>query len=711
MSTPCTADPFANLRSVRAIVRSDLQITRQVHQDAPVYVVHDPVNFGSHRLPLQTYRLLTALNPKLTLAEVFERLVAAGEFEKDEEQVFYTAVGSLFQTGIIVLPFHDGSRLFANHQKISSMVKKSKLMGFLFLTVPLSHPDAFLTRTAPRLAWIFTKGFFTVWLVFALAALSVVMSRFSEFVEPINGLLATKNLVFLWISFIGLKIWHELGHGYACKVFGGTVPEMGTILIAGNPLAYVDATSAWSFPERTRRIIVMFGGMFFESLVAIPAVFIWAFSSNPAVSSMAYNLVFTATVITLLFNLNPLMKFDGYFIMSELLGLQNLRPRSDRHLKKNLKRVFLGLNTGEETARNTRESLIYIVYGISATLYRTTLVLSISMMVAQRFFLIGVGMAAFYILTSLFGTVRKLATYLLHHEETAPIRFRSRLVAAGVLVALPISLFFVPVPFGVVVDGIVGADNERYLHVDTPGVYASVDVDPGSQVSAGSQLVSLENPEMSSLLQQTEARLQEAWLRWELVRESDVVEAARQKAKISVLQHELDDVRETVDRLTVRAPQGGGRVVRTLPETSRGTYLQRGTQIAVVVHGESVIRTWLNEEQLRSVEAEDGSEVEFRLPGQSLETYAGQIVRIEPAAEAVLEDPAVTWVAGGDILVDPQTGRPMEPLFQVEIRPADELDLTQHGCRTSLRFRRTHESIAGWTFRRCVRFIQSLRVA
>ena len=252
----------------------------------------------------------------------------------------------------------------------------------------------FLTRTAPRMKWLFSQGFVAIWLVAAVAALSIVFNRTDEFFKPFNSLLATENLPFLWLSFIGLKIWHELGHGYACKIYGGAVPEMGMLLICGTPAAYVDASAAWSFPERWKRLTVMLGGMYFESIVAIPAVFVWAFSASPMLSSCAYQLVMMASLITVLFNANPLMKYDGYFIAGELLGIQNLRGRSDQLIKDGLKKLFLGLEPKASTL-SFRERVILLVYGVAASIYKTLLVISIAVIIAMKFPFVGLALAAF----------------------------------------------------------------------------------------------------------------------------------------------------------------------------------------------------------------------------------------------------------------------------------------------------------------------------
>ena len=363
-STTCPApkSPADQLKDLSVILRSDLHVSRQLHQGQPVYVVHDPISFRTHRLTLQNYQVLVRLDPSKTIGQNFQTLVQQRHFSTSDQDFYYQYIMQLHQLGLIVLPVANGGRLFEQHQKQSKLKRRSKIYGALFMQIPLARPDLFLTRTAPQMRVLFSRGFLTLWAVAGLVALWLVASRFDEFMKPLNSLLATENLPFLWSAFVVLKIWHELGHGYACKIHGGAVPEMGMPLSAGTPAAYVDATAAWSFPERWKRLVVMLGGMYFETIVAIPAVFIWAFSSSPMLSSCAYQLVMMASLITVLFNANPLMKYDGYFIAGELLGIQNLRGRSDQLIKDVLKRVFLGLPTNVSVT-STRERWILPIYG------------------------------------------------------------------------------------------------------------------------------------------------------------------------------------------------------------------------------------------------------------------------------------------------------------------------------------------------------------
>lgn len=709
-TTSSDADPLAAARAIRVTLRSDLHVSRQVYQGHPVYVVQDPVAFRTHRLNVFQYRILAALDPDCTLGDNFQMLVEKNEFTSDDEQLFIDLVSAFARLGLVVLPSSSGEKLFETHQKIRTARRRGKLLGVLFLQIPLVNPDRFLTRTVSRVSWLFTKTFLAIWLMGMTAAGFVVFNRFDDILQPLNGILATRNLPFLWLSFVVLKVWHELGHGYACKVFGGFVPEMGSILIAGTPAAYVDASSAWSFPERYKRLVVMCGGMFFESLVFIPGVFVWAFSSSPMLSSCAYQLVIMASLVTILFNANPLMKFDGYFILSELIGIQNLRPRADAQIKKMLTAGLLGVSHApSEEALSTRAMLI--LYGVSATIYKFFLVISIAVAVAVKFPLVGLALAAFHVLTTVGSGAYRMTTYLLTNKETEPVRGRARLVAAAVLIGLPVAACLVPVPFGVVTSGVVGAETEYFVNAPAPGEFQQTLVEAGQNVQEAVPLVYLKNDRLEEQLRITEAALQEAILRWKITQQIDPALAAREQASVTELQRQVQETLQQVRSLDVAAP-GQGQVVRLLSATDKGRFLQAGEPIAVIVDGEPLLRTWINEDQLGSIRKEGGTEVTFRIPGRSTTTYSGKIVSVEPAAEDYFDNLALTYVAGGEILVNPSTGRPLEPVFQIDIRPAtDVLKLTEHGARIHLNLPRQYESVASWAVKKCVRFVHKLLLA
>jgi putative peptide zinc metalloprotease protein len=719
-ATCATKGPADAMKDLTFVLRSDLHVSRQVHQGQPVYIVHDPVSFKSHRLPLSNYQLFVRLDPSKKLEENFDSLVRQNHLKRSDRDSFFQLIMQLQQLGLLVLPVSNGGRLHEQYLKQTKARRRNKLLNALFLTIPLARPDDFLTRTAHRVRWMFSQCFLAVWAVAGLCALWLVVSRFEEFTQPFNGLLATENLPFLWAAFVVLKVWHELGHAYACKIYGGAVPEMGMILIAGTPAAYVDATAAWSFSERWKRLVVMTGGMYFESIVAIPAVFVWAFATSPLLTSCAWQLVMMASLITLLFNANPLMKYDGYFIASELVGIQNLRGRADQYLKAWMKRIFLGLESGRlssssreaEVGTDTSTTLILAGYGIAAAVYRTLLIFGIAAMIATRFPMIGLALAAFHLLSTLGTSGLSLGKYLLTSPETASIRGRARLVAVLALIVVPLLSLVVPVPFGVVAQGVVAAESEHFLNAETPGTLQTCVGKPGDTVVAGALLAQLENLEVTEKAQLSRAELQEALLQWEVSRSTDITKSAELEARITELKHRLLESQRQVSALSISAP-AGGRVARVVPSLQKGRYLKVGDQVAVVVDGRTLLRTWLNEDELGSIQREPGTEIRFRIPGRSEATFVGRLVSIEPAAESTALHDAMTFAAGGTILLDPQTGLPLEPLFQVDVSPLNEtvLQLADHGMRLSLQIPRRYESFAAWGLRRVMRFVQKTLLA
>lgn len=691
-------------------VRSDLHVSRQLHHQAAHYVIHDPVSFRTHRLTSNQYRLLTSIDPAKNLGDNFQQLVLQGEFEAQDEQAFFELASQFSRLSLIVMPNINGPELYAQHTKSTANQRKSRILGALFLQVPLVNPDRFLTKTMHLASWLFTKAFFIAWIVGMLAAGFVLVNRRADLLEPLNGILALKNLPYVWISFIGLKVWHELGHGYACKKFGGRVPEMGTILIAGTPAAYVDATAAWSFPERWKRLTVMCGGMFFESLIFIPGVFIWAFSTSSLWQSFAYQLAITASLVTILFNANPLMRFDGYFILSELIGIQNLRPRADATIKRFLVRTFLGLKpASSQNSLSTR--IMLVLYGIAARIYRFTLVISIAVVVALRFPLVGLLLAAFHVVTSLGLGFIKMVAYLLKSKETEPVRGRARLVALALVVGIPVLACVVPVPFDVVREGLIATSTEHFVNVGAAGEFTTALVEPGQPVESGIPLLNLKNERLTEQLALLIAERHAAQRQWEILQQVDPARAAQQRPVITELNQQIQSLQEEVDRLTVTSP-GKGQILKLISNDQQGRFLRPGDQVAVVVDGNTILRTWLNEDQLGSIDCKIGADVSFRMSGDSMMTHQGKITVIERAAESTFQQMALSQTMGGEILVDTSTGKPLEPVFQIDIAPVkNSIPVTQHGARVSIKLTRKYQSLAGWMTRKCVRFVQKLLVS
>jgi multidrug resistance efflux pump len=278
-------------------------------------------------------------------------------------------------------------------------------------------------------------------------------------------------------------------------------------------------------------------------------------------------------------------------------------------------------------------------------------------------------------------------------------------------VGVPLTLALSPVPFDVVTMGVVGAEREHYVRVATPGTFQTADVAPGDFVERGGSLMQLSNERVQEDLNVAIANLEESTLKWQVARERDVVESARIEARIRSLQLQLSEALRRDRELQIVSPDTG-YVLSVHGALHRGEFLKAGQPIAMVADGNPVLRLWLNQGQLNDI-SQDDVKVRFRMSGSSEQTFWGRITSIQPAAESVLTEQSLTNLGGGDLVVDPHTGRPMEALFKIEIAPdrPDVLRLDHHGRRIAIALPRAYESVSSWTFRKCLHLLQQLLLA
>ncbi|MCA8961443.1 MAG: site-2 protease family protein, partial [Planctomycetes bacterium] len=290
-STPSYAD---RLGDVQVGLRPELDFSRHLFRGEVSYIVRDPITFQSHRLDVDDYVVLTELHEDTKLGTAFRTLVEKGELEESDEDRFYEFILSLHQLGFLNLPISDGDRLYRRFAAKRAARRKQRWMSIFFFPAPLWNPDAFLERTIPVARALYSRTALVLWSLLQVLALVAVTANWHRFKAQFGGFFQVENLAVLWGTMIALKVVHEFGHAYACKRFGGHVPEMGVYFILLTPCAYVDATSAWSLTRRWQRLVVNFGGMYFELTIAAIAAVFWCMTPPRLASSVLHNIVLLA---------------------------------------------------------------------------------------------------------------------------------------------------------------------------------------------------------------------------------------------------------------------------------------------------------------------------------------------------------------------------------------------------------------------------------
>jgi len=655
-------------------LRSDLEVSRQIINGKVQYVIRDPLTFSSCSLSQEDYQVFLHLEPNRSVGHSYQRLAEAGILGAEQRSDFHQFIIDLHRRNLIRLPILDGDSLYQDLESRRAREHASLPMRLLSFQLPLLNPDRLLENTKRFAAPLFRTWFLLVWIALAAIALSIVMVRWTEFIDSTSSILALRSLPILVLILCGLKLFHELGHAYACKLFGGNVPEMGMILIIGTPCAYVDSSAAWGFRDRWQRIVVNLAGMYFESLIAIAAVFVWSFSAPGLLHSIAHYTVVLATVVTILFNANPLLKFDGYYVLSDSLGIPNLKRAASTSMQHTLKRLCLGIPSPR--VGDTRPGdLLLSLFGAASEIYRFFIVMGIATFLILQVPAVGLILGLLYLLASIVPGIHRFLRYLSSHPETKVCRPRALAFIGGCAAVLAL-LLFTPVSSSISINGIVGREKETFIRALESGFVAKVGFEPSRHVDSGEVLLEMTSQELQSRFALAESEVRKLRGQWVESLQTDPTASGILQQQLRQAELDLDNIQLAIDRLTIKSPTEG---VLTEWETSRfaGRFLKSGEPLVKLESGKWVVRALATAEEFLDSQLVEGDRVEFEIIGQPGKRLQGRVIGVSQASQERIDQFALTQIGGGDIQIDPTTQKAEQSYFfiRMEIDAIHEADL------------------------------------
>ncbi len=705
--SPATAPPSLadRLRGVVVQLRGELDISRHVFRDGPAYVVRDPVTFATHRFDPPDYIILCTLRKDWTLGQTFDRLVSQGDMTRDEEEDFYAFVLDLHQRSLLTLPVNNADALYRRFEKRRRAEHLSRILGIFFLRVPLVNPDRFLSRTLPLFAWLFSAPALIGWFVLTFAALGIAVARFDDLAAPAMTILNGDNLLLLWIALIGLKIVHEFGHAYATKAFGGHVPEMGAFFILFTPVAYVDATDSWTFPSARRRAIVTLGGVYFESIIGAIAVFVWALTETSTLNAFAYQVIILSTITTAAFNLNPLLRYDAYYLVSDLAAIPNLRARAREALAAITKRFAFGLRDRPDgTPQPVRPALA--AFGFAQLAYRTLMLGTISTVLILKFGTLGIALAGMLLGLSVAKAIASSARYVLLSEETAPVRLRACAATFGLAGLTLAGALLVPVPWLVEAKGVVSFERVRTIRSPVAGIVAGLPLRVGDDCYEGDTLVVLADPELATERAALLSEMETAGARVASASMESAAAGHAAQAEFDRIHARLAFVESRIESLRVRAT-GSGRVLERITP-SPGVRVGAGDPVLLVASGGPEAVFHVRSFEFDALRIGEGDTIACRSPAYHGRTIEGEITHVSRVGRRDVEPRVLHAAPDGLVPIAPADGRTTEPYFEIRaaLHPRDG-ELAGAGLVTRLPTRaRTAARIIE---RRAIRFLNRIK--
>jgi putative peptide zinc metalloprotease protein len=576
----------------------------------------------------------------------------------------------------------DSESLFNRYHKRVRRQIQGNLMNLLFIRIPLLDPDHILERWVSVFGWLFAWPGFLLWSALIGTGLYFVIGNFAELLHQSSDVLAPDNLILLYLSLVLTKIFHEFSHAFACKRFGrltqsqGQVHTMGVMFLVFFPLPYVDASSAWAFRSKWRRAIVGMSGVMAELSAAAVAAIVWANTSTGTLHIIAYNVIFVASVSTLLFNGNFLLRFDAYYVLSDLLEIPNLGQRSKNYLFYLVKRYCWGLSRTQNPAHTVGERVWFVFYGIASLAYRIFICIRILLFLNDRLpeqlFILVPLLALSAIVAWVFIPLGKFIRYLATSPELARKRIRAVGLTLGSLGLIVACVGAVRMPDYWRVEGIVEPVHMAVVYAESDGFVTDF-LPSGATVTAGDEhLIRAMNRKLEEERRGVMAEKRGLEIQRRLAELREVAAAQIVDEQIEALDERIARLDFELSSLNLKAPLTGTWVAPGI-EHSKDAYLRRGQSIGLVASLDDVaIRATAGQDIAAVLVEQAHKEVEVRVKGRPESELTGEIEKIFPAGQELLPSKALGYAVGGPMATqsqDPRGATAAEKFFEIRIRP------------------------------------------
>jgi putative peptide zinc metalloprotease protein len=677
-------------------LRSGVRISRQQVRGQTWYVLTDPVSGRHHRLNGLAYALIAGCNGQQTIDDVWaQRVDVEGDDAPTQAQaieVFAQAFSANLLGGDVA---PDAGAVMRAQGKRRAHRQRAALNPLAF-KLPLWDPDRFLDAHVNRVRWCFGTAWLCAMLALTLLGGLLLAWNFADFSRATATQLGHgRMLILLWIAYPLVKAVHEMSHAFAVKAYGGEVHEMGVTMLMLTPVPYVDASASIAFEDKRERAVVGLAGIAAELLLSTIALSLWLLLEPGLARDAALAVAFIGGVSTLLINGNPLLRFDGYHVLCDMLELPNLAQRSQRCWQTVWKRAALG--RAPETAESPQgsERAWLVAYAPLSWLYRGMLTLTLALAFAEWNVWLGMALLALSAWWMLAGPLWAALRWLFGSGELHGRRARALALGSSAMAACALMAFALPLPNRTLAPGVVWLPDEALVRPDSDGFIEQVLVADGQQVQAGTPLLRLANEPLLQSLARVQAELLQQQVEQLSAVDSDALRAAMAADRMAALAAERDRLSARVAALDVRAGTSG-RVAIDTRRVVTGQYLTQGQVAAhVLPPGAALVRALVANEDITQVREQPG-QIDVTLAHADGQAVAAQWLRSVPRASTELITPALGERAGGPIALDPsdRDGRQArEPRFEIELRLPDGVS-AHVGARAWVSFRHGEATLA-----------------
>ena len=662
------SDSWHIVSDLKVSLLHNVTVQKQYFRGEKWYVIKDAFNNKFFRIKPEAYQFVMRLTTLKSVEEIWEAyLLAYPDVAPTQEEVV-TLLSQLHINNLLYFknnPHNDD--IFERHLEQKQKIFQGKLTNFLFIKVPIFDPEVFLRSVQPLTNVIFSLKGFILWLVVVVYGVKIVIENSSSVVQQAQGILAPGNFIFLYMALFLLKVLHEFGHAMMCKKFGGPVHTIGIMFLVFTPLPYMDASSSWSFRNKWHRTLVGSAGMIIELFIAAIAAVVWANTGEGLIHSMSFNLMVIGSVSSLLFNANPLLKFDAYYMLSDMLEIPNLYQRSKEQVYYFAEKYIFDVEESHAPSNSDKEAFWLVFYAITSAFYRLLVSIAIAVFVADQMLIVGIFVALMSFYVWVIKPSYSFIVYLFSSPNLNKNRYRAVSISSMVFFVLILLIYMIPISHNINAPGIIYAKNFTTVYTPNEGYLETLHKKSGDSVEKGDLVVTMRSHELDLDINLIQGKLKET-LALELKAQNDIADLKPLKARIKLLHKKLSWYNQQKKSLMIYAQISGRWVAPQLPSLHKSLLKNRIALGSIVPQEAFKFIAVVSQEKAFDLFRERQLKGNVKLDGVAQKTIELTNIQVIPYEKHQLPSAALGWVGGGDIQVaqdDASGTKSIEAFFEI----------------------------------------------
>ncbi len=686
----------------RPQLRSHVTVQQQQYRDQMWYLLTNTTTGSHYRINHVAYQFVGRCDGQHSVQAVWDSLLESLEDDAPTQDEVIRLLTDLDQRDLMRYEAQPNIRAMFRRKKQKKKAEQRSTINPFAMKMSLWDPSRFLDRLTWLQALMFNPWTLLLWIIVFISAVLSASTNWEELRAHFASHMSTPRYLFLaWISFPFIKALHELGHALAVRRWGGQVTETGITLFLLTPAPYVDASAASGFRRPMQRIVVGCVGLMVELLLAAISLLIWYSSQPGIVQDLAFVVMFVCSVSTLLFNGNPLLRFDAYYIMCDVFDLPNLATRSRNYWTNWLKRLVLGRKSVIPMPYATGERKWLVAYAPLSIFYTLFIVSYVVIWLGSQSFIVGIVGGLFMLGGMIIKPSYSVIKSILLSAPVGAARFRAKVAIASSFGIAIILLALIPVPFNTTAQGVVWIPGEALVRAESEGFIREIRVYHGDPVEPGQVLVVLEDPELTA--ERDKKQKQVEGLRTDQFNQlfQDPSRAMSTGEKIDSLNAEINRLNERIAGLLVRS-KAGGYLVMPHQYDMPGMFVKKGALLGFVLNQDAVnVRVAVPEPDAELLH-ENLRNVQVRIADRPGDAIAAQLISDTNSVTHSLPSAALGDRNGGRYPTDPSDKDGLtatEPFVLVDLK-LPSLVLERVGTRAIVRFNHGNEPIAQQVYRK-----------